>query len=559
MSILSLFAGSDAPVDVWSDPRLWLPWSGAGQTRQTKAGELVNAETALGLSAYFAALQVISEDVAKVPASEVERLPASGRRPGGRRPVDDSAVTRFFSREFNPETSATHGRETLTQWALGHGKGMAEIERDGNGKPLALWPIHPTRVKLSRRNGALGWLVKGLKPGDPDVWLADVDVFHVHGMGDGVEGYSVLRYASEALGLGLAAQSFGAEFFGQDLAVGATFTLKTPLDAEGLKDFRAHMKEQYGADGSDRRGLLVVNGDGHYERPGIPPEEAQFLETRTFQVEDVARWFRVSPRKIGHKQSAQGWATLDAEQTDHVTDCLLPWWRRWEDEADRKLIGVDVPNRCLKHFVQGLMRGDVKTRTEYYRARQAGGSMTANEVRELEDENPLDEPNADEPTVQGATVLLASLSKDPVAPVAPPAAPSSPASDAPSSEGTPPPYDASAMLRPFIDEAAARVVRKECRAVEAAFKKHSTDAPAFQKWATGFYSEQRTYAAEAFATAAKVASKDGPAALAALSAALWPDVVARTGKVFRVKESDLAALLAEQVIGAVIAPREETA
>jgi len=591
---LRLFGSKASSGDVWSNPAAW--YGGAGAIAKTTAsGETVTQESALALGAYWGCLTGIAADVAGVPASVVESL-----IPRGRSPLHDHPVTRIMHEEFNPELDAFVGRETLTAWALGWGKGMAEITRDARGNARELWPIHPSRIRLKRDDangslggvaGALGWAVRSsdvLGVGR-EVWIPDRDMFHIHGCGDGIEGVPILRAGAEAIGLGLAAQTTAGAILGNGLAPSATFSLTSALGAEELKAFRERMAEQSGAMKSG--GILILNGEGKLERWTINPEEAQLLEARGFQVEEVCRFFRRSPRKVGHKSSAQGWSTLDAEQVDDVNDCLMPWWIRWEREAKRKLIGP-APRLSLKHYVQGRMRGDAKTRSEYLRARVNMGTMTPNEVREIEDEEPSDEENADRLIVQGATVLLDALTDDPIPPPTPPGKgaaaqvetqpdPEDPAKDsADPAEAMDPPADAAAAAPPVVPVAAAapppaappapalslapifldaarRVVTKEVAAIDRAMKRHATDAPAFAAWAVEFYDGQRTYVADAFnAVAIVAAGSEGSARLGLFASGLWSDPVARTGEACREKPEALASALASRVEAAVRGPKE---
>ena len=616
---LRLFGSKASSGGVWGTSASWIVNGGGVGARKTSSGETVTQESALALGAYYGCLTGIAADVAGVPASVVESL-----LPRGRSPLADHPVTRIMHEEFNPELDAFVGRETLTAWALGWGKGMAEITRDARGNARELWPIHPSRIRLmrgdgvdGRTKGVLGWGVRASDIIGREVWIPDRDMFHIHGCGDGVEGVPILRAGAEAIGLGLAAQTTAGAILGNGLAPSATFSLTQALGEQELKAFHERMAEQSGAMKSG--GILILNGEGKLERWTINPEEAQLLEARGFQVEEVCRFFRRSPRKVGHKSSAQGWSTLDAEQVDDINDCLMPWWIRWEREAKRKLIGA-APRLSLKHYVQGRMRGDAKTRSEYLRARVNMGTMTPNEVREIEDEDPSDEENADRLIVQGATVLLDALTDDPIPPPTPPGKgaaapvdtqpdPEDPAGDPPDpAEATDPPADAPALadaaaaaappvvpvtaaapapatggiakditlrvgervdpcrlpaaapalsLAPIFLDAARRVVTKEVAALDRAMKKHAADAGAFGTWAADFYATQRTYVADAFNAVALVAAgSEGSARLGLFASGLWSDPVARTGEACREKPEALASALASRVEAAVRGPKE---
>lgn len=547
---------ANVSASAWDRPEAWV---GSGLTsRRTTSGEVVSNDSALSHSAYWGCVTGISADIAKVPVSVVRSLD-----PRGRQPLPEHPVTRLLHDEANPECDAFTFRETLTQWAMTWGKGMAEIQRDGAGRPVALWPIHPSRIRLVRDvdgrlsgvAGALGWGVRSKDSIGKDVWIPDVDMFHVHGCGDGVEGWSVLRFGAESIGIALAAQTFSAAFFGNGVNPSVVFSLTKSLGDAELKKF--HETIASSGTGKNAFGMLVLNGEGKLERLTMSPEDAQLLDTRKFSGEDVCRFFRRHPRKVGFTTEAAGWAKLDASQSEDVSDCLLPWWVRWERETNRKLLRGES-GLSLKHYVQGLMRGDATTRAEYFGKRISSGTMTPNEVREIEDENPSDEPNADRLMVQGATILLGSLTEDPQSnrganPIEPSHGPDEPAEPAdPSTDPTGDGPVAKASddpvkvdLSPIYIDAATRVVSKECAALDRAMKKHANDGPAFSSWCVEFYASQREYVASAFGPIATVLGAGG--ALTTLTATLWPDPVARTAEAFRESADALARALADKV------------
>jgi HK97 family phage portal protein len=567
-----------ASLGLWDRGGHWFGASTAGPTHRTKAGERVDHDKAMTCSVYWACLTSIAKDIAKVPASAVERL-----EPRGRRTLYDHPATRLLDEDANPNTSAFTFRETLTGWALGWGNGYAEIQRDGAGSPVALWPIHPSRVVVKVENDVVTYFVRADDVGASSQWtsLPSRDVFHVRGYGDGAEGLSVLKYAAEAIGLALAGQTFAAAFFGNGLSVAMIAALKVPLEAEKLAAYRTSLSSAY-AGAEKAGGVLVSNGDADFTRFSVNPDEAQVLESRAFSVGEICRWFGRSPQKIGHTDKAQGWGTLDALQVADTTDCLMPWWIRWEQEARRKLIAPGDRKVRLKHWVQALMRGEPKTRAEVYQMRITSGTMTPNEVRELEDEEPVEEEGADSLFMQGAMVPVSVLAKGPASPPTPPAAPpGGEPTDEPQDETSTvaapdsPPDSTEAVasdvsvtvaapteippagpvasttsdvwLRPLFDVAAARIVSKECLSVGKRVEKSAPMDP----WASEFYAKQRGFVAAEFlpVVTAMARAESGPAhdALATLAAGLWKDASARTAEAFRTPERDLVHGLASLV------------
>ncbi len=408
--LLDLFSAGEVSISDLVNPSAWMSeWAGG---RRTTAGEMVSASSALGLSAYYACLRNISEDVAKLPAVVYERV-ARGKNPAPKHPL-----YRLVHDEWNPGMSAFAGREVLTHYALAWGGGVAEIVRDGMGVVRALYPIHPSRVRIRREAGVLryfvnvtGWDGDAKKVG----WIPfdSGDLLHLHGLGpDGHTGYSVLSLASETIGLGLAAQRFGAAFFGNGTQLGGVLQHPQKLGKEAL----AHLREFFNTEhqGPDKAWKPAILEEGMEWKPtGIPPRESQFLESREFGVEEIARWFRMPPHKIGHLNRAT-FANIEHQGIEYVTDTLMPWLVRWEQEYARKLFpttGPEVGRYFVEHVVAALMRGDYVSRTNGYRIAIASGWMKPNEARELENMNPAEEPEADGLWVQGAMLPMKTAAK----------------------------------------------------------------------------------------------------------------------------------------------------
>lgn len=480
MSILSeLFASSTAPTDWLNDPNLW----GGSYGRQTKAGEMVSPENSMSLSAYFACVRNISEDLGKIPTLTYRRLENRGKDRATKH-----VAYRLLKESPNYEMSAMSFKETLTQHAVAWGGGFAEIERDGAGLPLNLWPIHPTRINLSRtKAGELVYLVKMDDHGLEPIPFLPANIFHVHGLGgDGTCGYMLSVLAKESIGLGLAMETFGSAFFKNGAAIGGVLTFPMKMNDIGLERIRVQWADKY--EGASKAGKTIVADQGaKYERMGIPPDEAQFLESRKFQIEEICRWFRMPPHKIQHYREAQGWSTLEATNTDYVNDTLMPWMVRWEEEASRKLF---LPNERDEYFaeflVQGLMRGDTPARSAYYSALFGIGVLSQNDIRELENMNGIGP--------EGDTYYV------PVNNLAPSAMASEGESqmdveDSVDVESEPPdPADAAdrktaKAFAPIFDDAIGRVLRKEQIAACRAAKKHAGDASAFMSWMEKFYGE----------------------------------------------------------------------
>ncbi|MHC4697117.1 MAG: phage portal protein, partial [Planctomycetota bacterium] len=346
-------------------------------------GETVGPDKALTLSAYFAAIRAISEDVAKLPLILYERM-----EPRGKRRMPKHPVYRLLHDEPNPEMSSMSFRETLTLHAIGWGNGCAEIVRSKQGRALALWPLDPARVRIERDDAKRIVYIVQPVDGGKEITFASRDIFHLHGLGfDGLTGYSVAHLARESIGGALAAERSGAALFGNGSRPGGVLEHPGVLSDEARMYLRQSWEEKHkGAENANKTAILE---QGLQFKPiSIPNKDAQWIEAREFMVSELARWLRIPPHKIAHMRDAT-FSNIESQAREYVTDTLQPWHVRWEQEIARKLI----PARSglfAEHLVDGLLRGDTETRFNAYRTAILAGWMSRNEARALENMNPAD-------------------------------------------------------------------------------------------------------------------------------------------------------------------------
>jgi phage portal protein BeeE len=388
--------GASAISDL-THPRAWLTnLMGGGPT---VSGRDVNEETALCLSAYYACIRVIAEDVGKLPFNVYRRL-----QPRGKELAPENPVHKVLHDEFNPRMCACTGRELMQHWASGWGNGYAEIVRDGSNKVRALWPIHPERVEPKLRGG-----------------------------GNELKGYSVAHLARETIGLGLASQDFGAAFFGNDTTMGIILSHPNTLDDKQRARLQAGLQKARGR-GKDAFKMMVTEGGTKVERVGIPPQDAQMLQTRQFQVEEIARWFRMPPHKIQHLERAT-FSNIEHQGLEYVGDALMPWLVRWEQEVHRKLFVPEARTTLFaEHVVNALLRGDFKARTEGYNKAIFTGWMSINDARTLENLNPLPAKIGDVYFMQSAMSTVEDIVDPPEPPPQPTSFGSPPMPPAPEGE-----------------------------------------------------------------------------------------------------------------------------
>ena len=341
----------------------------------TSSGVTVNETTALNLSAVWAAVNIISGTIASLPLILYKRLPN-----GGKERFTEHPVYKLLHDEPNPETTDFDFRRTLLAHILLWGNGYAEIQRDDAGRAVALWPVTPDRVDPYRDGSrALRYRVTN---GTQQVTLSADEMFHVHGLGwDGVKGYSVIAKARESLGLLSATEKFGSSFFGEGTRPTGALRHPAKLSKDAQDRLVASVEARH-------RKLLVLEEGLEFQTMGVPPDDAQFLETRQFQTAEVARWFGIPPHKLRDLTRSTN-NNIEHQGIEWVTDLML-WYIPWEKECNRKLIRpLERKQQFVEHLVEGLLRGDTASRYAAYAVARNWGWMSADDVRVRENLNPL--------------------------------------------------------------------------------------------------------------------------------------------------------------------------
>lgn len=354
----------------------------------TAAGITVSEETALRMAAVWACVRVISEDVATLPLHIYERLNRGKRR------ASEYSLQRLLHDQPNEEMTALQFREALTAHVLTWGNAYAYIvrNRDGiDGEVQELWPLLPDRTYLKRDPKTRAPFYETWDPRSEQRWILRSDqVMHIAGLGfDGRTGYSPIRMHAQAIGLGLAAEEFGARFFGQGLHLGGFFEHPASLSDTAYTRLKTETAEKYA--GLGRAHLTMILEEGmKFQKLGIPPDEAQFIEAREFQVTDIARIFRVPPHKIMDLKRAT-FSNIEHSAIAYVVDTLRPWLVRWEQAIACSLIPRGEAGRFFaEHKVEGLLRGDIQTRYAAYAQGRQWGWLSVNDIRELENLNPIE-------------------------------------------------------------------------------------------------------------------------------------------------------------------------
>ena len=373
LSLRSLFANTVnklAGYTLISDSGSWT-YTGISTT-----GQNVNQASSMTYSAVWAAVRAISEGVASLPLQVFRR-----GHDGSRSKANDHPLYRILHDQPNPEMSALTFRETLMGHALVWGNGYAEIVRDKNsGRVQQLWPLDPSQVEPVRdENGELFY-----KYGS--VIFLPAEILHIKGLSfDGVKGYSVIAQAKNSIGLGMAVEEFGSTFFGQGGKPAGVISVPGKLNSEAIQNMRKSWEDMHATVKNAHRVAILQNGVT-YQTIGTPPDDAQWIASRQFQLQEVARWFKIPASKIG--AGAGTYSSLEQDNLAFLQETLRPWLIRWEQEINFKLIS-SLDQLYAEHNQDALLRGDTAGRSAFYASALSWGWLSRNDVRALENLPPF--------------------------------------------------------------------------------------------------------------------------------------------------------------------------
>ena len=349
----------------------------------TTSGKTVTERSAMQMTAVYSCVRILSEAVAGLPL-HVYRYNDSG----GKEKALDHPLYQLLHDEPNPEMSSFIFRETLMTHLLLWGNAYAQIIRNGKGDIIALYPLMPNKMTVNRdEHGQLYYQYNKSSDEAPTmpnstVILEPRDVLHIPGLGfDGLVGYSPIAMAKNAIGLAIATEEYGAKFFANGAAPSGV--LEHPGTIKDPTKVREAWQSQFG--GSGNSGKVAVLEEGMKYTPiSIAPEQAQFLETRKFQINEIARIFRVPPHMVGDLEKSS-FSNIEQQSLEFVKYTLDPWVVRWEQAIARALLTADEKKRYFVKFnLEGLLRGDYQSRMEGYATARQNGWMSANDIRELE-------------------------------------------------------------------------------------------------------------------------------------------------------------------------------
>jgi len=462
-------------------------WNTLGLTfggYDTNAGVSVTQTGSLKNTAVFACVRILAETIASLPLNIYEKRPD-----GGKSNADGHYLQEILHDLTNPETTSFEFRETMMGHLALWGNAYAEIQRTKSGRVMALWQLRPDRMSVERKNGMI--VYKYLLPDGTTPHFSPGQIMHLRGLShDGLVGYSPIALARQAVGLALATEEFGGRFFRNGARPGMVLEHPGLLGEEALERLRDSVYSHHQGLSNAHR-LMILEEGMKLETIGIPPNDAQFLETRKFQLSEIARIFRVPPHMLADLERAT-FSNIEQQNIDFVVHTIRPWLVRWEQAIRRDLFAPNERKRYFAEFVvDGLLRGDVESRYNAYATARQNGWMSANDIRRLENMNPVD----------GGDVYLIPLNMIP-------------ATDAGSTK--PQQNDGNRAVRDnFIEkrgksaailrqkkiksfegvflDTISRVFRREINDVRGATKKHlqKRGADSFRKWLEDYYNAHR--------------------------------------------------------------------
>ena len=373
----SLFRSRDAPQN---------RTAGSGYTfffGGTTSGKAVTERSAMQMTAVYSCVRILAEAVAGLPLNLYRYT-----EDGGKEKAIDHPLYLLLHDEPNPEMSSFVFRETLMTHLLLWGNAYAQVIRNGKGEVVALYPLMPNKMTVDRdERGQLYYSYQrsndeAIRSKGQTVILRPSDVLHIPGLGfDGLVGYSPIAMAKNAIGMAIACEEYGAKFFANGAAPGGV--LEHPGTIKDPQRVRESWQSTFGGSGNANK-IAVLEEGMKYTPIGISPEQAQFLETRKFQINEIARIFRVPPHMVGDLEKSS-FSNIEQQSLEFVKYTLDPWVIRWEQSIQRTLLSQgEKAHYFVKFNLEGLLRGDYQSRMNGYATARQNGWMSANDIRELE-------------------------------------------------------------------------------------------------------------------------------------------------------------------------------
>ena len=430
----------------------------------TAAGVTVNVESAMRITAVMACVRVLAETIASLPLKTYRLQPDGGKYPDRNNPL-----WALLHDQPNRWQTSFEFREMLVGHVALRGNAYAQIVSSGGRGAAELIPLHPDRTRpFFAPDGTRAYEYQ--PDTGPRRILLQEEVLHVAGLGfDGLKGLDPITYARESLGLSIATEAFGARFFANDARPGVYLEHPGLVSAQAAERLKKAWEERHrGVENSHK--VAVLEEGMKVASIGVDPEHAQFLETRKFQIAEIARMFRIPPHMIGDLEKAT-FSNIEQQSLEFVMHTIRPWAVRIEQAIRRDLLTASQKRTHVVEFdVNGLLRGDIKSRYDAFATGRNWGWLSVNDIRRLENLNPIDKGD----------IYLQPLNM--------------------SEAGDKPPEPAPA-LRAVLDAAIQRIVRKESMALRKAL----SDGISPREWCEDFYPAHVRFVAQALGISEELA------------------------------------------------------
>lgn len=356
----------------------------------TASGVNVTEERALTTSAVYACVRVLSESIASLPLFLYER-----QTTGGKSRARQHYLYQLLHDRPNPLMTAFELRELLVSHMALYGNAYCEIGYNSSGRITELWPLRPDRMVQIRRTESNRLAYQYQDGNGGSRWLPQDAVWHLRGLSpDGIMGYSPIQLMRQAVGMSLATEEFGARFFQNGARPSMVLQHPGVLSDEAYDRLASSWMANYGGLANAHRPAILEEGMS-VEAIGLPPEDAQFLETRRYQLGEIARIYRIPPHMIGDLERAT-FSNIEHQSINFVIHTLRPWLVRIEQSISQQLLLERDRSRYYAEFlVDGLLRGDIQSRYDAYATGRQNGWLSADDIRRLENMNPLPDGKGD--------------------------------------------------------------------------------------------------------------------------------------------------------------------
>lgn len=357
-------------------------WRQTANVPVSDSGVTVNKSTAMQLSAFFACVRILAESIGSLPLKVYRRMPDGGKEIASNHPLN-----KVFGQVANDEMTPQELLEFIMASCQLTGTAFCEKEIDGAGRITALHPLDPAFMRITR--DSKNKLVYDYQdPNQNKVYTAR-KIWRVPGLGgDGVTGYSTLAYARQTLGTSLATERHAAKTFANGTRIGGVFQMDGHLDDDSYERLKNDLVMYTGVDNANK--TMILEHGLEYKGVAMKNDEAQFLESRKFNIADVARWFRVPLHMLNELDRAT-FSNIEHQSIEFVMHTLRPWCKRIEHTITRDLIAPQHRGKFFAEFtLDALLRGDTQSRYEAYGKGIQDGWLNRNEVRKKENLNPVE-------------------------------------------------------------------------------------------------------------------------------------------------------------------------